>query len=248
MAAPIIALTPLIGYRLLEQAVPSIIGATYSEVITHLVPPLGMLAAALLPWRLVPPLPQPAPRRRRGHLGRSIAVGMALGTLAALVNLLLMLAGTDEDGSSGVAVAHLATAATVTPGTGALVVHVVLLAPVAEELAFRGLIYRIFRRTMLPLAATVLSAVIFGLMHVDPGKAVWAFFLGLIVAVAYEQTRSILAPILIHALFNAVPVGVAVLRAKPDDSGPIWFVLAVAALIFTFSARSADRARPAGRR
>lgn len=79
-------------------------------------------------------------------------------------------------------------------------------------------------------------------MHVDPTKAIWAFFVGVVAALAYERTRSLLAPILIHALFNAVPVGVAVLRARPDDAGPIWFVLGIAALIFTISARAAGQA------
>lgn len=240
--APLIALSPLVLYRLVEFA-SARIGATTGEVLVHLAPPLGMALLVLALWRLVPPLPLPAPKKKPGHLGRAIAIGMLLGTLAALVNLLLMLASNDKGGgTSGMAVAYLATTASLTPGTGALVIHVMVLAPVCEELAFRGLIYRIFRRSMLPLAAGLLSALIFGLMHVEPTKAIWAFFLGVVAALAYERTRSLLAPILIHALFNAVPVGVAVLRARPDDAGPIWFVLGIAALIFTISARAAGQA------
>lgn len=88
-------------------------------------------------------------------------------------------------------------------------------------------------------------------MHMALDKALWAFLLGLIVAVAYELSRSLLTPIVIHGLFNAVPVGVAVLRARPDDTGPIWLVLAVVAGIFSLSARSAHRRQrdnPAGAR
>jgi len=57
--------------------------------------------------------------------------------------------------------------------------------------------------------------------------------------VFYEQTRSIISPILIHGLFNTVPIGVAVVRSRPGDTGPIWLVLCAVALIYTFAARSA---------
>jgi membrane protease YdiL (CAAX protease family) len=238
IAAPLIALSPLLAYRLLEYLAMQLssYSTSISEVMQHTVPPMAMLVISLALWRSVPPLPR-KDHGTRSHVGRSVAVGMLLGTLAALVNLLLMLATETRDGHSG-----MASIAMISPGGAALVAHVVVLAPVAEEVAFRGLIYRIFRRNMMPITATILSALIFGLMHVAPGKAVWAFFLGLIAATAYEQTRSLLTPILIHALFNAVPIGVAMLRAKPDDVGPIWLVLAAAALIFTMSARSAGSA------
>jgi membrane protease YdiL (CAAX protease family) len=190
-----------------------------------------MAVVTLALWRRIPPLPavRSTAREPFDNFGVAVAVGMMLGALAALINLLLVLSTSRPQEA----------VASIDPGAAALVMHVVLLAPVAEELTFRGLIYRIFRQSMLPWVAILLSALIFGLMHVQLGKAVWAFLLGLIAAASYEQTRSLLTPILIHALFNAVPVGVAVLRAKPDDAGLIWLVLAVVGVIFALSARHA---------
>ena len=130
----------------------------------------------------------------------------------------------------------------VTPGAVALVLHVALLAPLAEEVAFRGLVYRHLRRSMVPVGATVISAAIFAVMHASLGQSVWAFLLGIVAAFAYEQTRSVLTPVLIHGLFNAVPIGVAVVRSRPGDVGPVWLVLLVIAVIFTFAAHSAGRA------
>jgi membrane protease YdiL (CAAX protease family) len=225
-----VALAPLVTYRLLEFVSASWTRTGWGVVVEHTLPPLAMLGVTLALWRRVPPLPGPRERLLSG-LGVSVAVGVMLGTAAALMNLLLIL--TARNGAQGVA--------SIDPGAAALVTHIVLLAPLAEEVTFRGLIYRIFRQSMLPWSATLLSALIFGLMHVELGKAVWAFLLGLVAATAYEQTRSLLTPFLIHGLFNAVPIGVAVLRAKPDDTGPIWLVLAVVGVIFTFSARSAQR-------
>ena len=240
--APVIALAPLVTYRLLEFASASWTRTSWGMVAEHTLPPLAMLGVTLALWRRVPPLPGRLARGAFGGVGVSVAVGVMLGTAAALMNLLLILTARAE-GGQGVA--------SIDPGAAALVVHVVLLAPLAEEVTFRGLIYRIFRQSMLPRSAILLSALIFGLMHVELGKAMWAFLLGLVAAAAYEQTRSLLTPFLIHGLFNAVPIGVAVLRAKPDDTGPIWLVLAVVGVIFSVSARSAQRSgrdTPASRR
>ena len=232
VVAPLVALAPLVTYRLLEFTTSSW-STPWGPVAEHTLPPLCMLAVTVLLWRQIPPLPGQRDAPPFGGVGVSVAVGVLVGTGAALMNLLMMLAARTEIGAQGMA--------SIDPGAAALVAHVVLLAPVAEEFAFRGLIYRIFRQNMLPWSATLLCALIFGLMHVQLSKAVWAFFLGLITAVSYEQTRSLLTPILIHALFNAVPIGVAVLRAKPDDTGPIWLVLALVGVIFSLSARSARR-------
>ena len=154
-----------------------------------------------------------------------------MGALAAAANLLSMLATE----------APRATAGMLDPGTTALVAHVMILAPVAEEVAFRGIIYRHLRQFMLPLMATVSSALVFALMHGNLSQAMWAMVLGLVAAFAYEQTRSLVTPILIHTLFNSVPVGVAVARSNPGDVGPIWLVLFAVAVIFTFAARSASQ-------
>jgi membrane protease YdiL (CAAX protease family) len=162
---------------------------------------------------------------------------MLFGSIAALANLLLMLAGGTDDGSAGIA----STALKLDVTGLAAVTHIVFLAPIAEEAAFRGIIYRLFRRSMLPLGAITVSAIIFAVMHVQPATALWALFLGIGAGVCYEQTRSLLAPILVHALFNAVPVGVAVIRTMPEDLGPLWLILAVAAIVFSFSAASAGR-------
>jgi membrane protease YdiL (CAAX protease family) len=238
-----VALSPLVTYRLLEFITGSWNQGAWTAVAQHTIPPLSMLGVTLALWRRIPPLPGSHPSTRPfGDLGVAVAVGVMLGTIAAMANLLLMLTVTN-DPQNGVA-----AIGAINPGAAALVAHVVLLAPVAEELTFRGLIHRIFRQNMLPWSATLLSALIFGLMHVQLGKAVWAFFLGLVTAASYEQTRSLLTPILIHALFNAVPIGVAVLRAKPDDVGPIWLVLSIVAIIFTLSARQARQAREAAQR
>jgi len=83
-------------------------------------------------------------------------------------------------------------------------ISVIVLAPIAEELIFRGIIYNTTKQITSRTAAVLLSAMLFAAVH---GQ--WALVLplmGLSVALVwvYERAGTILAPILLHASFNAV--------------------------------------------
>jgi CAAX protease family protein len=85
---------------------------------------------------------------------------------------------------------------------GSLVAAVVV-APIVEELTFRGLLYGTLRRRWRPLTAGLASALVFAVAH---GYGVWGFasvlWSGLLWAWAYERTRSLLPGMLAHALNN----------------------------------------------
>jgi len=239
MLAGAAAFAPLVSHRVLEYLSLSWSAHPWNLVALHLLPPMSMLALALLFWRVVPPLdgveerPQPG---KPGHRGLCIAAGLLLGAMAAVANLLAMLAAAEEGAAAAMA--------SLSPASAALVVHVMLLAPVAEEVAFRGLLYRFMRTLTVPALAMAASAVVFAMMHASLGQCLWALVLGLVAAVAYEHTRSLLTPIIIHGLFNSVPIGVAVVRTNPADTGPIWLIICVVAVIFTLAARSAGQGEP----
>ena len=224
-----LAFSPLAAHRILELITGSGSGSSASRVALHTLPPLAMLLAALILWRRIRPLPGDRKAKSGSHRSLAVAAGLLFGTGAAVANLLTVLASTK------------ASTGNIDAGAAALLLHVAILAPVAEEFAFRGLIYRQMRQSLTPLTGAILSAAIFALMHGAMGQAMWAFALGLVTAFSYEQTRSLLAPILVHALFNAVPVGVAMARTRPEDLGPIWLILCAIALIFTYAARNASR-------
>jgi len=78
----------------------------------------------------------------------------------------------------------------------------ILAAPLFEEFIFRGLIFGGLRRSMPLAAATTASAAIFAVVH-PPTSMLPVFLLGLCTAIAYERTRTLLAPMLTHALYNA---------------------------------------------
>lgn len=82
----------------------------------------------------------------------------------------------------------------------------ILAAPIFEEFIFRGLIFDGLRRSMRLLPAAAASAAVFAMVH-PPASIIPVFFVGLCTAVAYERTRMLAAPMLTHALYNAVVVG-----------------------------------------
>lgn len=86
---------------------------------------------------------------------------------------------------------------------GLLAFSVVIVAPVVEEIIFRGYIYKVTKRFTARIFSTVVSAVLFSVVHnYIPGLLPLAF-LAILLTISYEMTGSLWAPISIHALFNA---------------------------------------------
>ncbi len=90
-------------------------------------------------------------------------------------------------------------------------VFLVLIAPVFEEMLFRGLLQSVIRGlTPGPWAAIVITSVFFAVSH--PLTHLPALFvLSCCMGYAYEKSGSLLRPIFIHVLFNAANITVALL-------------------------------------
>ncbi len=78
----------------------------------------------------------------------------------------------------------------------------VIVAPILEEIVFRGLIHTRLRRCMPTFAAMFVSALTFGLMHGAIIAVIYATLLGLLLAWVFEKYKSLLASILLHFGFN----------------------------------------------
>jgi membrane protease YdiL (CAAX protease family) len=81
-------------------------------------------------------------------------------------------------------------------------ITLVVLAPILEELIFRGIILRGLLNRYSPFIAIVLSSTLFGIVHLNPWQFVSAFFLGIFIGWVYSQTKSISLSIIIHAFNN----------------------------------------------
>ncbi len=90
---------------------------------------------------------------------------------------------------------------------GSAVFLLVMVAPVTEELLFRGLILRGLLQRFGATEAFLLSSMLFGLVHLNPWQFVSAAALGVLFAWWYARTRSLIPSVLGHALVNATVVG-----------------------------------------
>jgi len=84
-----------------------------------------------------------------------------------------------------------------------LIALAVVAAPLCEEFIFRGLIYGGLRRSLPVWQAVAASAAIFAVVH-PPISMLPVFVVGLCTAWTYERSKTLLAPMLVHAVYNAV--------------------------------------------
>ncbi|MFR8179252.1 MAG: lysostaphin resistance A-like protein [Dorea sp.] len=69
-----------------------------------------------------------------------------------------------------------------------------ILAPIAEELVYRGMIYRRMRESLTAMQAGVFVSILFGVGHGNLPQGLYAMVLGLLLACIYEKFRNIAAP------------------------------------------------------
>ena len=83
---------------------------------------------------------------------------------------------------------------------------IAIAAPIAEEICFRGMLFGGLRERFPRWAAALISAAIFGALHVTTGISVVPPLIafGFVLALLYEKTGSIVPCILLHMLNNSV--------------------------------------------
>ena len=81
---------------------------------------------------------------------------------------------------------------------------VVVLAPLSEELVFRGFIFGALRKRSGFLVSGVLSSLAFTIIHLQfhPVLFIQIFILGFLLALVYERTHNLVVPMLAHGVYN----------------------------------------------
>lgn len=80
-----------------------------------------------------------------------------------------------------------------------------LLPAIVEEYVFRGLIFLGYKKRN-PFRAVILSAILFGLMHMNINQFSYAFVLGIVLALLVYATGSIIPGIIVHFTINGYSV------------------------------------------
>lgn len=184
-----------------------LLGAAVAGQVGGLAAAVALLRARRAPLAAVVGPVRPLARR----LGTGLGLGVAtmLGS-SLLVAVLVRLSGSDAVPEQLILDEALAGGVR----TALALVAAVLLAPVAEELLFRGLLYRALRRRRGVLGAIVVSSVAFAVVHLDvaatqPLALVGLTLVGVVMGLAYERTGSLLVPVAAHAAYNGTALALA---------------------------------------
>ena len=100
-----------------------------------------------------------------------------------------------------------------------LITFTALVAPVAEELIFRGIIYPTIKQMGYPRVALWATALLFAAIHGNVPIFLPLLVLALALAFLYEVTDNLLAPITAHAVFNGINVTMLYFG---DDLSQLW--------------------------
>jgi len=85
-----------------------------------------------------------------------------------------------------------------------IILLAIVIAPLAEEFFFRGFLYGVLKRYAGALPALVFTGVAFAVIHLHVPSLLPLFLLACVLTLAYELSGSLLVPMTMHALFNAV--------------------------------------------
>jgi membrane protease YdiL (CAAX protease family) len=88
---------------------------------------------------------------------------------------------------------------------------IVVIAPITEELFFRGMLFQAFERRLDAWRSAVLSAAVFAAVHIEWFVFVITFLFGVYLALIFRRRGTIVTPIIAHMLFNGL--GVLLIRA-----------------------------------
>ncbi len=83
-----------------------------------------------------------------------------------------------------------------------MLAYACIIAPVSEELIFRGVIFGHAKKTFSVVSAVCLQAVLFGIFHMNMIQGIYAAFLGLFLGYLCEAGGTIAVPMLFHSFFN----------------------------------------------
>jgi uncharacterized protein len=178
----------------------------YAAFLTGLVTVAYVAARFDGRWRLLT-----GPKRGRlGDAGAGASFGFAAYLFVLVVGLALRLLVGDDLPTPQPEFQEMARLPDALPF---LLLGAIVLAPIGEELFFRGMVFQALRKRLDLWTSMGISGVVFALAHMLSGTLaqrllifIVIFPLGMLLAWVFERRRTILAPIVLHAVFNTIQV------------------------------------------
>lgn len=94
---------------------------------------------------------------------------------------------------------------------------IVVVGPLAEEIVFRGMIYRVLRKGFGFAVSAVITSFIFSIYHMNFVQALYVFIVSWVLCVVYERTKSFWLTAILHISFNGATFGLSWGLQKVDS-------------------------------
>ena len=114
------------------------------------------------------------------------------------------------------------------------ILAIAIIGPVLEEILFRGAITKALLQQYNPTKAILISALLFGVFHINPAQILPAFLIGILLAWTYYKTGSLIPCILMHVLNNSLSLSLSIKYPKMCDGKkalctprPLWGILSL---------------------
>tara|TARA_X000001036_G_scaffold431793_1_gene466662 strand:- start:272 stop:1063 length:792 start_codon:yes stop_codon:yes gene_type:complete len=106
-------------------------------------------------------------------------------------------------------------------GTILLFIAVSILAPLGEEIIFRGFLQRVLEKHWNDITKSVLfTALLFSMIHMNPYWFVQIYILGIVLGFLAWKTQSIISPLILHGLNNSAAMVLSF--SDPSNSIYLW--------------------------
>jgi len=101
-----------------------------------------------------------------------------------------------------------------------LVFMAIVVAPIVEEIIFRGCIYRFLKSQTTLLGAQIISGTLFALLHGNLLSFIPLVMVGVLLARVYEKTGSLAVAIWFHAFFNTFSLSMLFITGMSENLPP----------------------------
>jgi membrane protease YdiL (CAAX protease family) len=187
------------------------VGDTNTAAIATVIAELGLLIAGVVIVRLLAPHERRLVLDRNGSRAAGLGLGVAMGLGLVIASGIVIALGTVVDGGLEDRLKDQAITLPDSPwALGLMVIALVVLAPLAEELLFRGLLFRSLARRLPIAGAIAISSILFAASHADAyllwPRAIALALTGAGLAWLYMR-RGYWASVSAHATVNAVAAG-----------------------------------------
>ncbi len=123
---------------------------------------------------------------------------------------------------------------------------VIIVAPIYEEIIFRGVLLRGMAKKINPNIAIVVSALLFAIVHMNIPQGINAFFLGLVVGFIYLRSGSIYLSIFAHLVNNLLALSVTSLFSSiggkyATEIHGIFLIIGVVLLVIVCSGNNQNK-------